>query len=113
MEPNRANGHCCGAGGGMLPGPYEAESAWHGHAKYESIQSSGANVLVVACSNCHDQLMKRVPKFYPDYPYEVKYLWELVADSLVLEPWSEEEIARAEAEAAAQWEKFGVEFDEE
>jgi Fe-S oxidoreductase len=114
MEPNRANAHCCGAGGGMWPGPYEKEAAWHGHAKYESIKNSGANVLVVACSNCHDQLMKRVPKFYPDYPYEVKYLWELVADSLILEPWSEEEIARAEAEAAAQWERLGVsELDEE
>jgi hypothetical protein len=57
--------------------------------------------------------MKRVPKFYPDYPYETKYLWQLVADSLILEPWSEEEIARGEAEGAAQWERLGVEFDEE
>ena len=89
------------------------ESAWHGQAKYESIKNSGANVLVVACSNCHDQLMKRVPKFNPEYKYEVKYLWELVADSLIMEPWSEEEIARGEAEAAAQWERFGVEMDEE
>ena len=54
--------------------------------------------------------MKRVPKFYPEYKYEVKYLWELVADTLILEPWSEAEIAQGEAEAAAQWERFGVEW---
>jgi dimethylglycine catabolism B len=42
----------------------------------------------------------------------VKYLWELVAHSLVIEPWSEEEIERAEAEAQAQWEKLGVDLDQ-
>jgi Fe-S oxidoreductase len=113
VEPTRANGHCCGAGGGMWPGPYEKEAAYHGREKYESIKKSGANVLVVGCSNCHDQLMKRVPKFYPDYKYEVKYIWELVADSLILEPWSEQEIEKAEAEAASQWERLGVDTEAE
>lgn len=108
MEPNRGNGHCCGAGGGMWPGPYEKEAAYHGRVKYDSIRNSGANVLVVGCSNCHDQLMKRIPKYYPDYKYEVKYIWELVADSLVIEPWSEEEIAKAQAAAQEQWERLGV-----
>jgi len=37
----------------------------------------------------------------------------MVADSLILEPWTEEEIARGEAEGAAQWERLGVEMDEE
>lgn len=62
----------------------------------------------MGCSNCHDQLMKRVPKYYPDYKYEVKYIWELVADSLVIEPWSDEEIAKAQAAAQEQWERLGV-----
>jgi hypothetical protein len=53
--------------------------------------------------------MKRVPKYYPDYQYEVKYLWELVADSLVLDPWTEEEIERGQAEAESQWSRLGVE----
>lgn len=113
MEPNRANSFCCGAGGGMWPGPYEEEAAFQGRKKYESIRKSGANVLVVGCSNCHDQLMKRVPKHYPDYPYEVKYIWELIADSLVIEPWTDEEIAQGEAEGKAQWEALGVDLDQE
>ena len=63
-------------------------------------------MVVVGCSNCHDQIMKRLPKFYPeDCKYEVKYIWELVADSLVIEPWSDEEVAKAEEEAKAQWER--------
>jgi hypothetical protein len=37
----------------------------------------------------------------------------MVADSLILEPWTEEEIARGEAEGTAQWERLGVEMDEE
>jgi hypothetical protein len=36
-----------------------------------------------------------------------------VADSLVIEPWSDEEVARGEAEAKAQWERLGVAVDEE
>lgn len=111
MEPNRMNGTCCGAGGGMWPMPFEKESAYHGRIKYESIKNSGANVVVVGCSNCHDQMMKRLPKFYTDYQYEVKYIWELIADALVIEPWSEEEAARAQEEAAAQWERLGVDLD--
>jgi dimethylglycine catabolism B len=113
MHPNRANGFCCGAGGGMWPGPYEEEAAYQGRMKYEGIKNSGANVLVVGCSNCHDQLMKRVPKYYLEYKYEVKYIWELVADSLVMEPWTEEEIAKGEADGTAQWERLGVDLDEE
>jgi len=113
MEPNRANAFCCGAGGGMWPGPYEEEAAFQGRKKYESIKNSGANVLVVGCSNCHDQLMKRVPKYYPDYHYEVKYIWELIADSLIIEPWTDEEIAQGEADGKAQWEALGVDLDKE
>jgi dimethylglycine catabolism B len=112
MEPNRANAHCCGAGGGMWPGPYPDESAWHGREKYKSIRNTGANVVVVGCSNCHDQLMKRVPEHYQDYRYEVKYIWQLVADSLVLDPWSSETIAGAESAAKAQWDRFGVPDEE-
>ena len=112
MEPTRANGHCCGAGGGMWPGPYPDESAWHGRQKYNSIKNSGADVVVVGCSNCHDQLMKRLPTYYKDYRYEVKYIWELVAETLLIEPWGDEEIARAASDADAQWKRFGIADDD-
>ena len=69
-------------------------------------------MVVVGCSNCHDQLMKRLPEYYRDYRYEVKYIWELVAESLLIEPWSDEEIAGAASDAKEQWERLGVENDE-
>jgi formate-dependent nitrite reductase cytochrome c552 subunit len=100
-----------GAGGGMWPMPYEDEAAYHGRFKYEQIKNAGADVVVVGCSNCHDQIMKRLPKYYTGHKYEVKYIWELVADALVIEPWSEEEVAKAEAEGKAQLEKLGVNLD--
>jgi dimethylglycine catabolism B len=108
LVPTRMNNYCCGAGGGNWPMPYEKESAYHARHKYRQIKDSGAQVVVVGCSNCRDQMMKRIPKFYPDCDYEVKYIWQLVAESLVIEPWSDEEIARAEEEASAQWQRLGV-----
>lgn len=113
LEPNRMNNFCCGAGGGNWPMPYEKESAYHARFKYQQIKNSGADVVVVGCSNCRDQMMKRIPKFYPDCNYEVKYIWQLVAESLVFEPWSDEEVTRAEEEATAQWERLGFTPEEE
>lgn len=113
LEPTRMNNFCCGAGGGNWPMPYEKDSAFHGRHKFNQIKNSGANVVVVGCSNCRDQMMRRLPKFYTDYKYEVKYIWQLVAESLVLDPWSDAEVAKGEAEAKAQWDRLGVEMEEE
>jgi hypothetical protein len=44
---------------------------------------------------------------------ETLYLWELVANTLVVEPWSEEEIEAAHAARDAQFERDGIEFEEE
>ena len=107
LTPNRANNFCCGAGGGNWPMSYEDESAYHARFKYQQIKNSGADVVVVGCSNCRDQIMKRIPKYYPDCHYEVKYIWQLIAETLVLEPWSDEEVLRAEEEATAQWQRLG------
>ena len=111
MEPNRLNGFCCGAGGGNWPMPYEDHSAYHGRKKIESIKNTGADVVVCACSNCHDQMMKRLPKYNKDVKYQVKYLWELVADCLVIEPWTEEEIAKGRADAVENWKRFDIDLD--
>jgi hypothetical protein len=39
----------------------------------------------------------------------VKYIWQLVAGALVVEPWGAERIATAQAEAREQWERLGME----
>jgi Fe-S oxidoreductase len=108
MTPNREANYCCGAGGGMWPMPFEEQAAYHGRFKVDQIRRTGADVVVVGCSNCRDQIMKRLPKFYEGLNYEVKYIWQLVAEALVIDPLEGEELERAEAAAAAQWEKFGI-----
>ncbi len=112
MVPNRVNNFCCGAGGGNWPMPYEKQSAAHGRFKVEQIKNTGADVVVVGCSNCRDQIMRRLPKFYEGCNYEVKYIWELVGESLIIDPLSEEEVAKAAKQEAAQWKRFGVEEEE-
>lgn len=84
MYPTGPNSFCCGAGGGMWPGPYKEELAYNGAKKAESIKNSGAEVVVTGCSNCRDQIMRNLKKKY-NLDVEVKYIWQLVAESLVLE----------------------------
>ncbi|MBC17979.1 MAG: Fe-S oxidoreductase [Desulfovibrio sp.] len=112
LTPNRDKNYCCGAGGGMWPMPFEEQSAWHARYKHQQIEDSGAHVVVVGCSNCRDQIMKRIPKHYEGHPYEVKYIWQLVAEALVITPWDQERIDKAQAEAEAQWRALGMTDDE-
>lgn len=83
MDPNRANNHCCGAGGGAWAMPYANERIYYGRVKAKQIQETGAKLLIAPCHNCRDQIMKSLRKEYDMMDLEVKYLWELVADSLI------------------------------
>jgi Fe-S oxidoreductase len=112
MYPNRANNFCCGAGGGAWAMPYDQERIYYGRVKAKQIRDTGAKMVVAPCHNCRDQIMKSLNKEY-DLGIEVKYLWELVADSLVVEPWSEEEIKEANELRDAQYERDGVDLDQE
>ena len=44
---------------------------------------TGAEMIVVPCHSCHGQL-ESIKQHYDMAGLEVKYLWELVADTLVL-----------------------------
>ncbi len=86
MYPNRANNFCCGAGGGAWAAPYVEERIFYGRVKAKQIKDTGAKLLIAPCHNCRDQIMKSLRKEYDFMDVEVKYIWELVADSLILEP---------------------------
>ena len=88
MNPNRANNFCCGAGGGAWAGPYVEERIFYGRVKAKQIKDTGAKLVIAPCHNCRDQIKKSLKKEY-DLDIEVKYLWELVADSLIIEPKEE------------------------
>ena len=92
--------------------PYEKERIYYGRVKAKQIQDTKAKLVVAPCHNCRDQIMKSLNKEY-DLGIEVKYLWELVADSLIVEPWSEEEVQEAHELRDAQYERDGVDLEEE
>jgi len=107
------NNHCCGAGGGAWAMPYTKERLAYGKYKADQIKKTGAEMVIAPCHNCRDQIMKGLTKEFDMGNYkETMYTWELVAESLVYEPWSEAEIKKAHAERDAQFERDGVELEE-
>jgi hypothetical protein len=92
--------------------PYDQERIYYGRVKAKQIMDTGAKMVIAPCHNCRDQIMKSLTKEF-GLDIETKYLWELVADSLVVEPWSEEEIKEAHALRDAQYERDGVDLEEE
>jgi Fe-S oxidoreductase len=110
--PTAMNNFCCGAGGGAWAMPYDQERIYYGRVKAKQIKDTAAKMVIAPCHNCRDQIMKSLNKEF-DLGIEVKYLWELVADSLVVEPWSEEEIKKANELRDAQYERDGVDLDQE
>lgn len=82
MYPSGDSNYCCGAGGGSWAMSFNEERVYYGRIKAKQIQRTGAKVVVAPCHNCRDQIMKSLNREY-NLGIEVKYIWELVADSLV------------------------------
>jgi Fe-S oxidoreductase len=82
LQPNRNNSHCCGAGGSAWSMPFNDVRVFHGRFKARQISESSAQLVIVSCQSCRDQILKSLNKEY-DLKIKVKYIWELVADSLV------------------------------
>jgi Fe-S oxidoreductase len=106
--PASANNFCCGAGGGAWAMPYSEERIYYGRKKAEQIKQTGAEIVVAPCHNCRDQIMKSLNKEY-DLGIETYYLWELLSESIILEPWDEDKVQTSRAKSAEQWERLGVE----
>jgi len=92
--------------------PYEAERIFYGRVKAKQIMDTKAKMVIAPCHNCRDQIMKSLTKEF-DLGIETKYLWELVSDSLIVEPWSEEEIKKANELRDAQYERDEIDLDQE
>jgi len=83
LHPNGLYQTCCGGGGGALTTGYNEERTYYGRRKMEQIRATGAGTLVVPCHSCHGQL-NNIKNHYAMPDLKIKYLWELVADCLVL-----------------------------
>ena len=118
MVDDPLNNLCCGAGGGAWAMPYDQERLAYGRMKADQIKDSGAEIVIAPCHNCRDQIMKglggehKKGKMDMGNYQETLYLWELVANCLEFEPWSEAEIEAGHAARDAQFERDGVELEE-
>ncbi len=83
LYPNRENQICCGGGGGTLTTGYNKERIFYGRKKMEQIRETRAEMVVVPCHSCHGQLSSIKAEYGMEH-LQVKYLWELVADCLVI-----------------------------
>lgn len=83
LYPNQQHQICCGGGGGALVSGYNEERIFYGRRKMEQIEATGASMVVVPCHSCHGQL-ENIKATFGMQELEVKYLWEIVADALVL-----------------------------
>ena len=101
--------------------PYDEERLLYGRMKVDQIRATGAELVIAPCHNCRDQIMKGLAGQFKkgregfdmgNYK-ETMYIWELVANCLEIEPWSEEEQAQARELRDAQFERDGIELEEE
>ena len=83
MEPGGRDNYCCGGGGGIWAMSFHPERVFHGRIKARQIRESGAGLVITPCHNCHDQLNRSLKTEF-NLRIEVKYLSELVADSIRL-----------------------------
>ena len=83
LYPADMNQICCGGGGGALVTGYNEERIFYARRKADQIRATGAGVLVVPCHSCHGQI-NSIKKEHDLESLEVKYLWELVADCMIV-----------------------------
>jgi Fe-S oxidoreductase len=84
LYPLRRDQFCCGGGGGTMTTGYNEERIFYGRKKMEQIKATNAEMVVVPCHSCHGQI-NSLKKEYEMEALEVKYLWELVADILIMD----------------------------
>jgi Fe-S oxidoreductase len=83
LQPNQLHQICCGGGGGALTTGYNDERIFYGRRKMEQIRLTGAQMVVLPCHSCHGQI-NNIKESYGMQALTVKYLWELVADCLIV-----------------------------
>lgn len=83
LFPSKGNQYCCGGGGGTLLTPFKEERTHYAKKKMEQIKRAGVTLMVVPCHSCHGQI-NAMAKTYGLPDLQVKYLWEVVADALIV-----------------------------
>ena len=82
LYPDKGNAYCCGGGGGTMLTPYKETRAFYSRRKIDQIKRVTPELIVVPCHSCHGQIKQALSAADMDIP--VKYLWEIVADALIM-----------------------------
>ena len=85
LVPDREENYCCGSGSSAWADPYRVERVYHGRIKARQISASNAKLVVTSCLNCRDQIRYSLNSEF-NLNVEVQFLWELVANALVMTP---------------------------
>ena len=96
LYPDKRDQFCCGGGGGAMTTGYNEERIYYGRKKMTQIKATGADLVVVPCHSCHGQI-NSIKKEYGMENLQVKYLWEVVADILVMDTKSSHRSAEKRA----------------
>jgi Fe-S oxidoreductase len=83
LTPTREMNWCCGGGGGLIADMDMFDTRMKGGLpKAQQIRETGAEWVVTACENCKTQL-EDLNEHY-ELGVEIKGIWDLIADSLIL-----------------------------
>ena len=110
MDPHGLDAFCCGAGGGAWAMPYERERLDYGKFKADQIKATGTDLICAPCHNCRDQIMKALTKEF-NLTQRTYYIWEMVSDCVIMEPWSEEEVKKSLEERDKQYERDEIDLE--
>ena len=83
LYPDKGNAYCCGGGGGTMLTPYKETRAFYSRRKIDQIKQVHPELIIVPCHSCHGQIKQALSAAEMDIP--VKYLWEIVADALIMD----------------------------
>ncbi|MBU0968533.1 MAG: (Fe-S)-binding protein [Proteobacteria bacterium] len=79
--PNKSNNYCCGGGGGAIQAGFTENRMKHGRMKFEQLHTTGADVVITPCHNCHTQV-KDICKYYGG-KWQTTHLWNWIVKALV------------------------------
>jgi len=103
MNPNCEYNHCCGGGGGFIPqgAEFKKRRMISGRIKAEQIKATGAEMIIVPCHNCFDQI-NDLNKEY-ELGLKVVSFKELIVESMIIpEKFRPKDEDETETESAAQ-----------
>jgi hypothetical protein len=84
MTPAGEYNHCCGGGGGFIPqgSEFKRRRMASGKVKADQIKATGAEMIIVPCHNCFDQITDLNKEY--ELGLKVVSFKELIVESMII-----------------------------